>query len=68
MKMQLKTGINLTEEDIQLLLDGMWNGTKILSLLQGGQIPRLLLRVVYNEENYHMENWTSALSLLVRNR
>jgi len=50
-----KQGINLTEEDIQLLLDGMWNGTKnLISTSKAGQIPRLLLRVVYNEENYHI--------------
>lgn len=48
-------GIDLTEEDISLLLDGMWNGTKnLISNSKTGQMPRLLLRVIYKEKNYHI--------------
>ncbi len=47
--------IDLTEEDMSLLLDGMWNGTKnLISNSKAGQMPRLLLRVIYKEENYHI--------------
>jgi len=45
----------LTEEDVELLLDGMWNGTKnLISRSKVGQIPRLLLKVNYKEKNYHI--------------
>lgn len=51
----INQGIDLTEEDIQLLLDGMWNGTKnLISNSKTGQMPRLLLRVIYREKNYHL--------------
>jgi len=45
----------LTEDDISLLLEGMWNGTKnLISRSKVGQMPRLLLKVNYKEENYHL--------------
>ncbi len=47
--------MNVTENDISLLLEGIWNGTKnLISRSKVGQNPRLLLRIVYNEQNYHM--------------
>lgn len=46
---------NLTEEDINLLLEGMWDGTKnLISRSKAGQMPRLLLKVNYKENNYHI--------------
>lgn len=46
---------HLTEDDIKLLLDGMWNGTKnLISRSKVGQMPRLLLKVNYKEKNYHI--------------
>jgi len=45
----------LREDDISLLLEGMWNGTKnLISRSKVGQMPRLLLKVNYKEENYHL--------------
>lgn len=45
----------LTEDDISLLSEGMWNGTKnLISRSKVGQMPRLLLKVNYKEENYHL--------------
>jgi CRISPR-associated protein Csh2 len=45
----------LLEEDIQALQDGLWNGTlNLITRSKAGQIPRLLLRVEYNEGNFHM--------------
>lgn len=45
----------LTEEDIQLLIEGIWNGTKnLISRSKVGQNPRLLLKVNYSKENYHI--------------
>ena len=45
----------MTEEDVMLLLDGMWNGTKnLISRSKAGQVPRFLLKVNYKEDNYHI--------------
>lgn len=45
----------LTDEDMDLLMDGLWNGTKnLLTRSKVGQIPRLLIRIEYNENNYHI--------------
>jgi CRISPR-associated protein Csh2 len=44
--------IKLTEEDISLMLEGIWNGTKnLISGSKFGQIPRLLMQVLYKEGN-----------------
>lgn len=54
----------LTEDDIKLLLDGMWNGTKnLISRSKAGQVPRLLLKVDYKEGNYHIGDLNSTLKL-----
>jgi len=45
----------LTDKDLELLFDGMWNGTKnLITRSKIGQIPRLLLQVIYKEKNYHI--------------
>lgn len=42
--------INLTEHDIVLMLEGIWNGTKnLISGSKFGQMPRLLMQVIYRE-------------------
>lgn len=47
--------ILLKEDDIDLLLEAMWNGTKnLISTSKVGQMSRLLLQVIHKEENYHM--------------
>ena len=41
---------HLTEEDLDLMVEAMWNGTKdLITRSKFGQIPRLLLRIVYKE-------------------
>ncbi|MCD6222626.1 MAG: type I CRISPR-associated protein Cas7 [Thermoplasmata archaeon] len=41
----------LSENDIKLLLDGIWNGTKnLITRSKIGQMPRFLLRIVYKEK------------------
>jgi len=48
-----KTG--LTDANVKLLLDGIWNGTKnLISRSKAGQEPRLLLKINYKENNYHI--------------
>lgn len=45
----------LSEDDISLLLEAIWDGTKnLISRSKVGQMPRLLLKVNYKEENYHL--------------
>ena len=45
----------LTEKDTTLLLEGMWNGTKnLISRSKVGQMPRLLCKVNYKDNNYHI--------------
>lgn len=42
--------IPLTNADIDLMVDGIWNGTKnLISGSKFGQMPRLLMQTVYNE-------------------
>lgn len=44
----------LREEDVDLLLEAMWKGTKsLISRSKAGQMPRVLFRVVYKEKDYH---------------
>ncbi len=47
--------INLTQEDVDLMLEAMWNGTKnLLSTSKAGQMPRLLVWIEHKEKNYHI--------------
>ena len=55
---------NLTTDDIQLLLDGIWNGTKgLISRSKMGQMSRLLLKVEYNEKSFHIGDLAKGIKL-----
>lgn len=55
----------LTEGDVSLLLDGMWNGTKnLISRSKIGQTPRLLLKIDYKEPNFLIGDLDSFLKLI----
>lgn len=57
--------IQLTEEDILLMLEGIWNGTKnLISGSKFGQVPRLLMQVVYKEGNFYIGELNKRLSLI----
>lgn len=59
------TGTGLSEEDVKLLLEGIWNGTKsLISRTKAGQVPRLLLKVNYSKENYHIGDLDKMLKLV----
>lgn len=55
----------LTEGDVQLLLDAIWNGTKsLITRTKAGQVPRFLLKVNYNKENYHIGDLDKMMKLV----
>jgi CRISPR-associated protein Csh2 len=54
----------LTDEDIKLLLEGMWEGTKnLVSRSKWGQMPRLLVKIDYKEPGYFIGDLDSYLKL-----
>ncbi len=54
----------LADDDVALLYDGLWNGTKnLISRSKIGQMPRLLLSVVYKEKNYHIGDLNGMIRL-----
>jgi CRISPR-associated protein Csh2 len=57
--------IKLTENDIVLMLEGIWNGTKnLISGSKFGQMPRLLIQVVYKEGNFYTGELDKRISLV----
>lgn len=55
----------LTPEDVDLLMEGIWMGTKnLISRSKFGQLPRLLLKVDYSETNYHIGELLSGIKLV----
>lgn len=56
---------HLTEDDLKLLLEGIWNGTKsLISRSKAGQVPRMLLKVNYSKENYHIGDLDKMMKLV----
>lgn len=54
----------LTQDDINLLLEGMWEGTKnLISRTKVGQMPRLLLKVDYKDPGFFAGDLDSFLKL-----
>jgi CRISPR-associated protein Csh2 len=55
---------NLSDEDVKLLLDGIWNGTKnLISRSKFGQSPRLLLQIEYGESNFFIGDLNNKISI-----
>ena len=56
---------HLTEDDVNLLMEALWNGTKnLISRSKMGQMPRFLLRVVYKQKNYHIGDLDKRIKLV----
>jgi CRISPR-associated protein Csh2 len=56
--------LKLTEGDVSLMLEGIWNGTKnLISCSKFGQIPRMLMQVVYKEGNFYIGELDKRISL-----
>lgn len=54
----------LTEDDVELLQKAIWNGTKnLISRSKVGQMPRLLIKVNYKENNFHIGDLLSKIKL-----
>jgi CRISPR-associated protein Csh2 len=46
---------DLTDDDVDLLLEGIWNGTKnLITRSKFGQMPRFLMRIMYKDKNFHI--------------
>lgn len=55
---------DLREEDVDLLLEAMWKGTKnLISRSKAGQMPRVLFRVVYKDNDYHIGELDKYIAL-----
>lgn len=55
----------LTDEDVELLLEGIWYGTKnLISRSKFGQIPRLLLQVVSRNKNFYFGELDHRIKLI----
>ena len=55
---------NLNDEDVSLLLDGIWNGTKnLVSRSKFGQLPRFLIQIEYNENNFFIGDLNNKISI-----
>ena len=55
---------NLREDDINKLLDGVWNGTKnLITRSKFGQTPRLLLQIEYSENNFFIGDLNNKISI-----
>lgn len=54
----------MSDNDVDLLLDGIWNGTKnLISRSKFGQIPRILMQIEYKEENYFIGDLDKQVSI-----
>jgi len=55
---------SLTEDDVEALLDGIWNGTKgLLSRSKKGHMPRLLVKIDYLESNFFIGDLLERMKL-----
>ncbi len=53
-----------TENDIKLLVEGMWEGTKnLISRSKFGQMPRLLLKINYNSPRFFIGDLDRKVSI-----
>lgn len=57
-------GLCLTEDDVNLMLEAMWNGTKnLISGSKFGQMPRLLMQVIHKSGNYYIGELDNFINL-----
>ncbi len=57
--------VGTTEQDIEQLVDGLWNGTKsLLTRSKKGHMPRLLIKIDYSEKGFFIGDLLERLRLL----
>lgn len=55
---------NLSEADVNELIEGLWNGTKnLLTRSKKGHLPRLLIKVDYSQKGFFIGDLLDRLSL-----
>lgn len=55
---------DLNEEDIYLMLEAIWNGTKnLISRSKVGQDPRVLIKINYKEGSFHIGDLLKTIKL-----
>jgi len=55
----------LTEEDVNELMNAIWNGTKnLISRSKFGQMPRLLLKITYKEKEFFVGDLDKKIKIL----
>ncbi|MCF7794323.1 MAG: type I-B CRISPR-associated protein Cas7/Csh2 [Candidatus Cloacimonetes bacterium] len=55
----------MKDEDLNLLLEGMWHGTKnLISRSKFGQQPRLLIKINYNKPNFFIGDLDKKIKLI----
>jgi len=60
-----RQNLGLTEQDIELLLEGIWHGTKnLISGSKAGQTPRILQQIIYKENHFHIGELNRMISLI----
>ncbi len=57
--------IPLTESDIDLMIEALWNGTKnLISGSKFGQMPRLLMQVISKDNNFYIGELDRRVSIV----
>lgn len=55
---------NLSESDVDELIEGLWNGTKnLLTRSKKGHMPRLLIKIDYSQKGFFIGDLVDRLSL-----
>ena len=55
----------LSDEDVNEFLEGLWEGTKnLISRSKFGQMPKLLLKVNYNDNGFYIGDINRSIKLL----
>lgn len=57
-------GIDLKAQELDLMYEAMWEGTKALFTTSKAQTPRLLIEVVYKDELFHIGDLDKGFKLL----
>ncbi len=52
----------LSEEDVALMLEAMWDGTKnLITRTKAGQVPRVLIQIVYKTKDFYIGSLDKAI-------